>query len=444
MNKDQLLIALPDIFYLAGDGKKTVMWKHIDRKYFTSDWAMENHNRERANTPAGTKAKDGYIRVQWKNRKYSAHHIAFALQNGDWPKEEYQIDHETRDRSDQSKLIESTAKENAANRGGKFDKSLDYNSLTTFQRMKAASGKISGVINIPIEIPKAPYQDNIKVSNIELFGPNSERLSARTEYNDVNKEEMRQEVDSIGFTFFEPLQVVRVSGQGKTYLADGFYRLRAYETDSRFDEVPVIVWEIENEADLVAVCRDISAEFSNRPSNPQSQEDRSNGLYDRIWETAIIDKVNKIVKWNGKVAELSAKYRCGLKTAYYMRNIVKHFIRHGIEKESYYVDRFVYNKGLTEKNESVNMERDERDQMTVDIIAQLSKFIKESNSYSEAISDPENLARILEVMSKGTDNFKGAVEVAFNLNAPITPKRIDPIKLNPTKTQDTVDKLDWD
>lgn len=58
---------------------------------------LKTRGSAKAGHSAGTRKKDGYIRIKIGRREYPAHHLAWFFQTGAWP--DNQIDHRDRDRS---------------------------------------------------------------------------------------------------------------------------------------------------------------------------------------------------------------------------------------------------------------------------------------------------------------------------------------------------------
>lgn len=79
----------------------------------------EATNRTRVGSVAGSLSERGYRYIQFKGRKYMAHHIAWAMHYGEWPPERVEIDHENRDASDNriDNLRLASRSQNNLNRG---------------------------------------------------------------------------------------------------------------------------------------------------------------------------------------------------------------------------------------------------------------------------------------------------------------------------------------
>jgi len=73
-------------------------WKKCPRIYFKTDWAWKSWNSKFANSTAGNKEKNGYIRIAIKDESYKAHRL-IAVMIGENISES-EIDHINHDRSD--------------------------------------------------------------------------------------------------------------------------------------------------------------------------------------------------------------------------------------------------------------------------------------------------------------------------------------------------------
>jgi hypothetical protein len=93
----------------------TLTWRERDIKYFTLTRAWKAWNTQYANTEAGSKKSDGYLKVQIFKKQHLAHRVAWAIYYGKYP--DGHIDHINGNRSDNriKNLRDVTIQENARN-----------------------------------------------------------------------------------------------------------------------------------------------------------------------------------------------------------------------------------------------------------------------------------------------------------------------------------------
>ncbi len=94
----------------------TLIWRHRDRRFFTSDRIWKSWNSKHAGRPAFTgRDTSGHVHGRIFGKLYRAHRVIYCWMTGRWPP---MVDHENRDRADNRwpNLRHSTDLENAQNR----------------------------------------------------------------------------------------------------------------------------------------------------------------------------------------------------------------------------------------------------------------------------------------------------------------------------------------
>lgn len=105
---------------------------------------ISRHRRAKAGELAGSRKRDGYLRVKVEYRDYLVHRIAWLLTYGVWPTLE--IDHINCVRDDNriANLREATCSENRCNRGAQADNTTGFKGVT----WDKARGKLKAHIKI--------------------------------------------------------------------------------------------------------------------------------------------------------------------------------------------------------------------------------------------------------------------------------------------------------
>ncbi|MBB3802042.1 hypothetical protein FHR47_002290 [Xanthomonas arboricola] len=106
-------------------------------------WKVQRSRTARAGAVAGTLCSNGYIRLKVYGKTYAAHHIAWFITHGNWPKSE--IDHINGVRTDNrlANLRECSHAENHQNRGAHRNNTSGFIGVTWNARKEKWQAQIT-------------------------------------------------------------------------------------------------------------------------------------------------------------------------------------------------------------------------------------------------------------------------------------------------------------